>query len=121
MRRVLIVEDDDGIRELLAELLRGEGYQVLIARNGYEALDILQHETASLVVLLDRHMPYDGHKVIAWLEETQRVGQHRVVIMPASIPRPQEQEWLADGTIAALLPKPFDLDEMLALVQQLAD
>lgn len=121
MRKVLIVDDDDAIRVVLAEFLRGEGFEVLTAHDGLAALDLLEQEQDSLVVLLDRRMPHDGHSVLAWLERVRLLGHHKVVIMPASNPLPKEQQWLADGIISAILLKPFDLDDVLTLVQRLAE
>lgn len=120
MRKVLIVEDDSAIREFLAALLREEGFQVLTAREGQAAIDTLKHEPASLVVLLDLLMPHDGYNILAWLKEARRLDHHQVVVMSASVPPQEGERLLSNGTVAAFLPKPFDMDEMLALVQRLA-
>src|SRR5690348_14893507 len=56
-RRVLVCEDDDGIRELLLDALQGEGYAVDVARNGREALEHLQRGDGRYLVLLDLLMP----------------------------------------------------------------
>jgi CheY-like chemotaxis protein len=53
---VLIVEDDDEVREMLALLLRGESYEVMTATNGAEALNIMRQRRPCLV-LLDLMMP----------------------------------------------------------------
>ena len=53
---VLIVEDDDDVREMLATLLRGESYEVMTATNGAEALNVMRHHRPCLV-LLDLMMP----------------------------------------------------------------
>lgn len=119
MRKVLIVEDDRGIREILAAFLREEGFQVLTARNGQEALDLLKQETASLVVLLDLLMPHDGYNVLAWLEEARRLD-HQVVVMSAHVAPHESQQWLSKGIIAAFLPKPVNMEKLLALVYRLA-
>ena len=53
MRQVLIVDDDQALRELLREILEEEGYQVREAADGDTALDLLQHSAERWVVLLD--------------------------------------------------------------------
>ena len=59
---VLIVEDDDSIREVLTELLEDVGYVVFIAHNGRVALERLRSHPEGLVVLLDLIMPdMDGY------------------------------------------------------------
>jgi CheY-like chemotaxis protein len=54
---VLVVEDDEGIRESIVELLRDEGYSVVGAANGREALDALRGGGRPCLVLLDLMMP----------------------------------------------------------------
>jgi CheY-like chemotaxis protein len=58
-RVVYVVDDDQGIREVLAELLGDEGYSVVTATNGQEALDKLRGEPSCkpCVILLDLMMP----------------------------------------------------------------
>ena len=58
MRSILLVEDDDDIRVDLADILRGEGYEVATASNGQEALDWLRdHGQTVSLILLDLMMP----------------------------------------------------------------
>src|SRR4051794_37211582 len=67
-RTVLVVEDDADSREVLAEFLRIEGYLVVQATDGVEALAQLQHALPD-VVLLDLQMPnLDGGAVLRWLQ-----------------------------------------------------
>lgn len=120
MRKILVVDDDEGIRELLADLLRREGFQVLIARNAQAALGLLKEETVSLVVLLDWLMPQVGPAVLDWVGAVQRLDHHKVVVLSASRLEREWQRLLSQGKIAAYLPKPFDIDELLTLVQRLA-
>lgn len=120
MRKVMIVENDEGIRQLLAALLTSEGLQVVTARDAQAALDLHKEETVSLVVLLDWLMPQDGPVVLDWLGAAQRLDHHKVVVMSASMLEHEWQRLLSQGNMAAYLPKPFDIDELLALVKRLA-
>jgi CheY-like chemotaxis protein len=54
---VLIIEDDDEIREIMAEMLGDRGYDVVTARNGEEGLEALRAAAQFCVVLLDLMMP----------------------------------------------------------------
>ena len=54
--KVLVVDDARGIRDLLSELLEGEGYQVMLASNGNEALELVETENLQ-AILLDINMP----------------------------------------------------------------
>lgn len=121
MTKVLIVDDDDEIRYLLQDMLKEEGFQVGTARDGREALNILQRESG-WVVLLDIMMPnMDGREVLRQLEENQPLlDNNRIALMSAGGRLAQERYRLDGNVVRALLPKPFDLEEVLDVVQRLA-
>ena len=121
MAKVLIVDDDEEIRALLQDMLIEEGHQVDTARDGQEALERLQQE-GGWVVLLDIMMPnMDGHEVIRQLEDNHTLrDKNRVALMSAGGRLAQERMNLTSDIVAALLPKPFDLDDVLAVVSRLA-
>jgi CheY-like chemotaxis protein len=121
MAKVLIVDDDEEIRALLQDMLSEEGYQVDTARDGQEALDRLQRE-GGWVILLDIMMPnVDGREVIRQLEDNHTLrDKNKVALMSAGGRLAQERMNLTSDVVAALLPKPFDLDDVLAVVSRLA-
>ena len=121
MAKVLIVDDDEEIRALLQDMLLEEGYQVDTARDGQEALDRLQRE-GGWVILLDIMMPnVDGREVIRQLEDNHTLrDKNKVALMSAGGRLAQERMNLTSDVVAALLPKPFDLDDVLAVVSRLA-
>jgi CheY-like chemotaxis protein len=111
--RILLVEDDTAIREVLAEALRGEGFEVTCASNGAEALRRLgDGATTPGVILLDLMMPVmDGWSFRAAQRRDPRLTDIPVVVLSAD----------AEGTLANLAPaaflaKPYDLDRLLAVV-----
>ena len=114
-RLVLVVDDDPDILQTLGLCLTTEGYRVLMAANGREALDLLQNERPS-VILLDLMMPVmDGWQFVHELEQR---GQRDVPLLILSADRAVQghaQQLRASGHLA----KPFDLDELLGKVQQL--
>src|SRR5262245_36830107 len=68
---VLVVEDDDGIRESIVEILRDEGYLVHEASNGREALEQLKDGQRPCVVLLDLMMPVmSGWQFLQEIQDT---------------------------------------------------
>ena len=121
MAKVLIVDDDEEIRALLQDMLVEEGYQVDTARDGQEALDRLQRE-GGWVILLDIMMPnVDGREVIRRLEDNHSLrDRNKVALMSAGGRLAQERLHLTSDIVQALLPKPFDLDDVLAVVSRLA-
>jgi CheY-like chemotaxis protein len=111
---VLVVDDDPGIRESVSEVLSTEGYQVLEAADGAEALRRLDGVDGRCVVLLDLAMPrMNGFELLT--ELTGRPGTERfpVVVMSANA----HLDELSFPQVVALLRKPFELDELLRWVE----
>lgn len=110
-RPVLVVEDDDAIRELLAELLESEGYRVQIARNGKEALAVL-HGLDELpgLILLDLMMPVmNGEQFLQALhEELPQARDVPVYLLTAA-------RGEVNAPVTGRLNKPVDIDDVLVL------
>jgi len=114
---ILIVEDDDDIREALAQILQLEGYVVREACNGQEALDISAlHPTPSLI-LLDLMMPVmDGWQFRAEQMKDPILSKVPVVVISADA---SVHEKVASFGAASVLPKPISLDRLLRAVEAL--
>lgn len=86
MHTVLVVEDDDDIRDMICELLEHEGYKVEQARNGAEALNHLRRQDREpCIVLLDLMMPViDGWQVLEVLRQDDRLMTIPVAVISAS-------------------------------------
>lgn len=94
-----------------------EGYQVSLASDGTAALEVLKRER-NLVVLLDLTMPgLSGEGVLDALQAAQR-DDHRIVVITAGRYPTREHRWLQQGTVRAVVHKPFNIDRLIALVQQ---
>lgn len=110
---ILVVDDDPSILDTVQAILEGEGYSVVTATNGREALQVLERVTPFLM-LLDMRMPVlDGWGVAAAL----RGSRHRfpvIVMTAAENAKRWADEIKADDHIA----KPFDLSELLACVER---
>ncbi|WP_163999206.1 response regulator [Pyxidicoccus caerfyrddinensis] len=112
-RSVLVVEDDEDIRAAIAEILEGEGYDVVIAANGSEALEELQHMRRPCLILLDLMMPVmNGHEFLARIRETPRMQGVPVLVLTAVSTE-------APPGARGLLRKPFIVEELLDAVQNL--
>jgi CheY-like chemotaxis protein len=115
---VLLVEDDVGIRSVLAACLREEGYEVAEATNGREGLAHLQHWRPDVVVL-DLMMPVlDGWGFLAQRRVLPSLAAIPVVVMSAALALREPLQQLG---AAAILPKPFDLDLFCATVLGLVE
>src|SRR5262245_59526223 len=105
---VLVVEDDDGVREALQSALEDEGYRVATAKNGREALDHIVEKGRPCLILLDMMMPVmNGWDFLAALKSNQIAAGTPVLIVSAAAALP------SSGVIGALK-KPIELDAILA-------
>ncbi len=115
--RVLVIEDDDDIRDVLQEVLAAEGLRVDVAKDGLEALDKLDSSGKPPVILLDMMMPrMDGETFLRHLRDLPAMaGASVVVISGNAAARDKARELSA----AACLVKPFELDELLGVIHRL--
>lgn len=105
--KVLVVDDDPDIRELLCAVLEDEGWETRPAANGKAALGVLEGWTPDLV-LLDLMMPVmDGWTFALRMRERWRVP---IVILSAA--NDIRAQALKVGAVA-VVPKPFDIDTLL--------
>jgi CheY-like chemotaxis protein len=110
-KRILVVEDDRVIRELLVELLQGEGYEVSSACDGQDALRNVFLRWPE-VILLDLMMPImSGWQFLKVRSEHPMLARNSVIVVSA---------FHAEMDVAACIPKPFEVDQVLAAVHRLA-
>ncbi len=114
--KVLVVEDEDTIRTLLSDLLSDEGYEVLEARNGCEALDLLRYEIPD-IILLDCEMPkMDGYETIKKIRENTYWVNIPVIFLTV---RSSEQDQVKGIELGAedYIVKPFNKNILLAKIK----
>ena len=110
---ILIVEDEEPVRELLVQLFTGDGYPVRIAVHGAQALEIVTKEHADLV-LSDVMMPRMGGAELCRRLKSEPATAGIPVILMTSAGRIAADGTGCDGFIA----KPFDLSEVEDLVRR---
>jgi DNA-binding response OmpR family regulator len=114
--RVLVVEDDDSIRDLVDIVLTSAGYEVLTAPDGAAALQVVGTVHPDLV-LLDMRMPVmDGWEFARRYRAGPEPHAPIVVVTAARDAAQRASEIDANGYLG----KPFDMGELLALVRHLA-
>ncbi len=115
MSTVLVVDDDESHRTLMADVLGEAGYEVRQARNGREALDLLEQELPD-AVLLDLRMPVmSGWGLLEVLRKMPRAASVPILIISA-----YGFEWEAELVGASgYISKPVDLPDLLSTVQRL--
>lgn len=117
--RVLVVDDNKVIRQLIRVNLELEGFEVVTAADGAECLDVV-HRVRPDVVTLDVVMPrLDGMRTAARLREDPRTSRLPVAIISACT-QYEVESGLAAG-VDAFLSKPFEPAELVRVVRQLLD
>lgn len=112
--RVLIVDDDPVMTEILDEVLEAAGYEVLSASSGEEAMELMERSAhLPSLVLLDLVLPgISGAEVLEGMRRTPRLSGVRVLVVSgASRLRDLTAQLHVDA-----LPKPFGMDELLDAV-----
>lgn len=111
MKTILVVDDEPDILDLLVDILHGEGYRMLAARDGAAALEVLAEADADLVIT-DTMMPrLNGIALLHSMREHTRLQDLPVIVMSA-VARPD----LDNFDSVTFLLKPFDLMTLLEVV-----
>lgn len=117
--RVLVVDDENSVRELCRQLLETDGITVDVAVNGTQALARVAKVDYDLV-LLDVAMPdFNGAEVLARLRQMQPKGNHRKVLMFSGHTTPEEVGEMLGRGADDFLTKPFSVAQLLARVHNL--
>jgi CheY-like chemotaxis protein len=120
MGHVLIVDDDQPLRELLREMLEEEGYQVTEVAQGNAALELLRRSPHRFVVLLDYLMPGgDGKQVLQTVSRDVALStRHAYVLVTARTRLSRPVLETANTLSVPVVRKPFDLEVLLQTVAE---
>jgi two-component system chemotaxis response regulator CheY len=112
--QILIVDDDQEIREMVEYALAEEGYAVITAQHGAAALEVLEQHCPSLI-LLDMRMPVMDGWTFARTYRQRPEPHVPIVVMTAAIDAAQ---WSREVSAAAVIPKPFELNRLFDTVKR---
>lgn len=118
MKKILIVDDEPNIVMSLEYAFRKLDFQVFIARDGEEALDLLAHQSVD-VVILDVMMPkVDGYQTLEGIRNADHLGHTKVIFLSAKNKASDIEKGLALGA-DLYLTKPFSVKKLIESVQAL--
>jgi len=114
--KILVVDDDPVIRDMMIDILSFEGYSIQVARNGVEALEKLRHE-AGYLIFLDLMMPVmDGWVVCQQLNSERSLRERHVVVIMSALDNLEDITPLHADVI---MPKPFSVDDVMNVIEPL--
>jgi CheY-like chemotaxis protein len=113
---IMIVDDDFDVRETLLDILSGEGYRVIAAANGAEALELLQKGARPSLILLDLMMPVMDGETFCRVQRMEPELADIPVVAVSADPRAAEKARACGA--AALLEKPVKLEALLEMISR---
>lgn len=113
-RKILVVDDDPVIRDMMADILEFEGYTISVARNGSEALQLLRSDE-NYLVFLDIMMPtMSGKELCAIIEADPHLRERHSIILMSAMDNLEEAGSLQ---VDAILQKPFVVEEVIDILE----
>jgi CheY-like chemotaxis protein len=114
-RKILLVEDDHQVRFLFSELLQFEGYEVVEAVDGVQALEMVRNSTPFGLVVLDYSLPNMDASEFVKIFRTLSGGVAPILLVSGW---DNLAERAAELRVESYIQKPSDLDELMLLVQK---
>ena len=113
-KRILLVDDDTAVRDSLNDVLVAEGYLVIPAENGQQAIDLANQVPVDLV-LLDLNMPVKN----GWDTFERLIAEHPLLPIIITTARPNQIFTAVSAGAGALLEKPMDIPTLLHAIRTL--
>ncbi|MFU8803670.1 MAG: response regulator, partial [Bradymonadaceae bacterium] len=119
--RILLAEDNPINQRVATGLLEKRGHDVIVAKDGQEAVDILAEDEGFDLVLMDIQMPrMDGYQATAAIRERERTrGGHIPIIALTAHAMEGDRERILDAGMDAYLPKPVEAHTLYTIVEEL--
>ena len=116
-KSILVVDDEPALVQMLSIRLANNGYKVLKAYNGKEALNIAREERPDLIIL-DILMPeLDGSKTASLLKESPETKDIPIVFLTCLFTKEDEKESNIRGN-TYFVAKPYDADQLLKVIRE---
>jgi DNA-binding response OmpR family regulator len=118
MKKILIVDDEPNIVMSLEYTFKKNNFEVFIARDGQEALDILENKLPDIIIL-DVMMPMvDGFATLEQIKKNERLNHCKVIFLSAKNKEKDIEKGLSLGANLYVV-KPFSIKKLVEQVQEL--
>ncbi|MGB9612910.1 MAG: response regulator transcription factor [Candidatus Margulisiibacteriota bacterium] len=119
-KKILVVDDELDVTNLISLLLKSQGYKVIVATEGRQALDLARREIPDLIIL-DIMLPgLDGYKIARMLKFDENYSHIPIIMLTAKVQEKDKQIGLETGA-DEYLTKPFDTGFLLAKVKEILE
>ncbi|MGE4357308.1 MAG: response regulator [Candidatus Omnitrophota bacterium] len=119
-KKILVVDDEEDIREVVKSRLISQGYDVLTAENGLMALSLARREKPDLIIL-DIMMPnMDGYTTLKELRKDREIGQTPVIMLSVK-ERDKMEDIFYFQNISGYIEKPFESEELIEKVKSILE
>lgn len=115
---ILVVDDEEGMRETLGDVLEDEGYNVVLAENGYEAIQKIKKIPFS-IIFMDIKMP--GINGVKTFEEIKKVDPEVAVIMMTAYSVEDMIKKVLNKGAYSVIYKPFDPAKLIKIVEEVGE
>lgn len=117
---IMIVDDEDFVTVLAQRVLTDQGYRVIIARDGFQCLDLYQkHQQQIDLIILDFTMPLmDGSEVF---NELREINPHVPVVLSSGFTEQDKLRWMLAKGLRGFIPKPYTHEKLLLQVRSVLD
>lgn len=114
--RILVIEDDQDLGELITFILAEEGFQAELVSDGTMAMELLQHQTPN-VILLDIHLPgVSGLDILSYVRSQERMAQTRVMVTTAD----EQMAEVCARTADLVFRKPYTVNDLVSGIKRLS-
>jgi len=118
--KILIIDDNKDVRQVLSELLTLEGQEAVTVESGQKGLEMVENDKFDLV-FLDLAMPgFSGFQVIDSLAKTGNIKLNKIVIITAMTISDTELNVLTSKGVYRWMRKPFEIDQVKSLLSSIS-
>ena len=119
--RVLVIDDDANLRQLLKLLFEHHGYEILLAPDGEIGVTLAEGGRPG-VILLDVAMPYrSGIEVYLDLQHNELTAGIPVIVCSAALTKREADAWRGMANVVDVIQKPFNINELIARIGELCE
>jgi PAS domain S-box-containing protein len=118
--QILVVDDEAIIRDLLNDVLIDQNYDVILAKDGFEGLELYKKNKKSIdLIILDIIMPGMSGKEV--FDKIREIDKEAKIIITSGYSKQKVTESLMSSGANGFLPKPFNIDKLLGLIKALVE